>query len=248
MQAKTIDEVILILDKIVEDCKLNNNPLGYFAVLYRKVTVRVKEGILMNRFENNTQMEMLDVNFANRYFEAYFGYKSSKQITNSWKVAFDSSKKSYLVMQYLFQGINAHINLDLGIATIKTIEERDVSVIKNDFYAINELLSEMVDGVKKNIGEISPLFKIVMPLAKKWDDKLAQFSIELARDGAWEFAQQLKSTSDVEKLIANRDNKISLLGAALVAPSRVLGWMVKTVLLFESGSVRKNIELLEQAI
>lgn len=249
MQAKTIDEVISILNQIVEECKSQNNPLGYFAILYRQVTINVRDGILNNRFENNTRMEKLDVYFANRYFEAFFDYKEHKKITKSWHVAFVSAQEPHIVLQYLLQGINAHINLDLGIATIKTIEREDLEGIKKDFYAINSLLSDMVDEVKQKIGGISPIFKLLMPLAKKWDDKIVQFSIETARDGAWEFAQQLHGdTLNFEKNIKERDLSIYNLGLKLVSPVRTLQWVLNTIRFFETGTVRKKMEVLEAKI
>ena len=52
MQAKTIDEVITFLDEIIEKSKNENSPIGYFASLYRKVTIRVKDGIHNGEFEN----------------------------------------------------------------------------------------------------------------------------------------------------------------------------------------------------
>jgi hypothetical protein len=167
MECKTIDEVIYTLDNIVEDCKINNCPLGFFAVLYRKVTINVKGGILNNRFEDNIRMEKLDVFFANRYFKAYFDFKTNQVISKSWKIAFEAkNKNNHLVLQHLLLGINAHINLDLGIAAVNAVENQLLEGIRNDFNHINHLLSEMTEGVKKNMGILSPVFGILMPLAK----------------------------------------------------------------------------------
>jgi hypothetical protein len=247
MECKTIDEVVLTLDKIVEDCKTNNCPLGFFAVLYRKVTLKVKEGIHNNRFEDNIRMEKLDVFFANRYIKAYFDYKDNKVISKSWKVPFDAKNKdSYIVLQHLLMGINVHINLDLGIATINTIDTSPLDGIKNDFNHINNLLSDMTDEVKKNMGSISPVFGILMPLAKKWDDKLIQFSITTARDGAWEFAKCLNADKDNnEKIISERDQIIGKLGTNLINPVKTLQWILNTIRFFESKSISSKIEILE---
>ncbi len=70
MWAKTIDEVIQQLEKIVGWARDNQGRLGYFAALYRKVTVKVKEGIADGFFKDAMRMERLDVIFANRYLEA----------------------------------------------------------------------------------------------------------------------------------------------------------------------------------
>ena len=247
MQANTITEVIHILDAIVEECKTDNNPLGYFAVLYRKVTINVREGILNNRFEDNARMEKLDVHFANRYFKAYFDYKNNTAISKSWKMSFKAAAKNHMVLQHLLTGINAHINLDLSIATIDTIENNPLESIKGDFNHINALLSEMTEEVKQNMGIVSPIFKFLMPLAKQWDDKIIQFSIQTARDGAWTFANDLNATP-LEKrkaLIAERDIIIENLGFKLLNPVRTLQWILNIILFFESGTVKSKIEALE---
>ncbi|MGH2666988.1 DUF5995 family protein [Flavobacterium sp.] len=250
MECKTIDEVIITLDQIVEDCKVNNCSLGFFAVLYRKVTLSVKEGIHYNRFEDNVRMEKLDVFFANRYCKAYFDYKNNKTISKSWKVAFDAKEKEHhIVLQHLLLGINAHINLDLGIATINTIGDFPLDGIKNDFNHINDVLSDLTEEAKRNMGSISPVFRVLMPLAKQWDDKLIQFSIATARKGAWDFAGQLNSDkNNDQKIITERDYAIWKLGIALISPVRTLQWILNTIRFFESKSVKLKIEILENKI
>ncbi|SHI64231.1 DUF5995 family protein [Flavobacterium terrae] len=249
MQANNITEVIKILDIIVEECKITNSPLGYFAVLYRKVTINVKDGIINNRFEDNNRMEKLDVLFANRYFKAYFDYKKNKTISKCWRISFKAIEKNHLVLQHLLTGINAHINLDLSIATVETVDNLPIQSIKKDFDQINQLLSDMVDEVKQNMGAISPIFKLLMPLAKQWDDKLIQFSIETARDGAWLFATDLSQNLDKrEELFIQRDLIIENLGFKLLNPKKTLQWLLNVILFFESGSVKSKIETLEKKI
>ena len=112
--ATTIDEVIVILDTIISTSEKNQDPLGYFAVLYRKVTLKVKEGIAEGFFDDNPRMERFDVVFANRYIEAYMAYQNKEAITHSWERAFALSKKYWpIVLQHLLIGMNAHINLCL---------------------------------------------------------------------------------------------------------------------------------------
>ncbi|NIR65754.1 MAG: hypothetical protein GWN00_24945 [Aliifodinibius sp.] len=90
--------------------------MGYFAALYRKVTIRVKE-----EFEDPERMERLDVLFANRYLEAFEQYHTRKETTVSWKLAFDTCKRwRPIVLQHLLLGMNTHIRLDLGVAAAET--------------------------------------------------------------------------------------------------------------------------------
>ncbi len=85
---KTIDDVLLRLDQIVDECKSRQSRIGYFAVLYRHVTRRIKEGIVAGEFEDNPRMEVLDRLFAKRFVDAYDQWKSGQHCSESWRLAF----------------------------------------------------------------------------------------------------------------------------------------------------------------
>ena len=78
MPARTIDEVIEHLDDVIALARSEKSRLGYFAVLYRNVTIKVKEGILAGSFEDGARMERLDVAFANRYLDALKRYRQGE--------------------------------------------------------------------------------------------------------------------------------------------------------------------------
>ncbi|MCR9082001.1 MAG: DUF5995 family protein, partial [Cyclobacteriaceae bacterium] len=59
-----IEEVLEKLDQIISQCRSKQSRIGYFAILYRQVTRRVRDGILAGEFEDNPRMEILDVLFA----------------------------------------------------------------------------------------------------------------------------------------------------------------------------------------
>ncbi|SHN43353.1 hypothetical protein SAMN05216311_115222 [Chitinophaga sp. CF418] len=103
MAADTINEVIQQPEEIINSVIDTGNRIGYFAALYHKVTVRVKEGILNNEFENGSCMEKPDVVFAKRYLEAVTQYKHERP-SGSWLTAFEGTKKvSVLVLQHLLR-------------------------------------------------------------------------------------------------------------------------------------------------
>nr|WP_299454970.1 DUF5995 family protein [uncultured Microscilla sp.] len=112
MKATTIDEVITQLDDIINISKQTKSPLGYFASLYQKVTIKVKEGIAQNFFEDGARMEKLDVIFANRYLAAYEAYNNGQQVTQSWQRAFAMASRYWpIVLQHLLMGMNAQLTL-----------------------------------------------------------------------------------------------------------------------------------------
>ncbi|SRX72481.1 DUF5995 family protein [Aequorivita antarctica] len=249
MAATTIDEVIAQLDQIIDAECSTKSCMAYFPILYRKVTVRIKEGILNNEFENNQRMEKLDVLFANRYIDAYECLGKNKPFTQSWKKAFEAVKNSnLLIMQHLLLGINAHINLDLGIAVAKTVgDDGDLMSFENDFNKINEILGSMITNVEAKIISVSPLFGLLDRFGKGREDKLVSFSINVARDGAWLFANQYHISPNKEEVLQSRDKIIGTLAEKLIyQKSWVLKYLVKTIHFFEKKDVSKVVVVLKQ--
>ena len=247
MQAKTIDEVISYLDEIIAKDTQRSSKLAYFAILYRKVTVAVKEAIEKKEFEDNARMEHLDVVFANRYLKAYSQFEAGESPSECWLVAFEAATWFWpIVLQHLLLGMNAHINLDLGIAAAETAPGNKIDSLKGDFYKINVILSNMVDGVQAGINKINPVVRFLDKIAGKLDERLVDFSIKIARDGAWEFAKEY-AAADVKNqkaLTAERDASIAWLGRDLRQPGVLLGSIVKFMRLFQWASVRKVIRVL----
>lgn len=245
MPINTIEEVLVELQRIIDYCKMNNNPCGYFAVLYYQVTKRVRLGIQQHEFDNNELMEKLDVVFAKRYIDAFWAYTQGQPLSACWRIAFDAGKNSSLiVLQHMIAGINAHINLDLGIAASDTMGNEPLEGIRNLFFQMNHVLADMVDEQKAKMANISSMFKWLMPLANKLDEKLVQFSITIARDGAWEFAKQYHGSAQRSNLVDMRDNNVSLLGTTLIKPGFRLTCLIKTIRFFETGSVAEKMQQL----
>lgn len=245
MAATTIDEVIAALDAIIAVEKQNTSSMVFFPVLYNKVTRRIKAGIEANEFDDNPRMEKLDVLFANRYIEAYHQYKAGKQPTQSWSHAFKISEA--LIMQHLLLGINAHINLDLGIAAAQTTGDDALADFEQDFNTINEVLASMVADVKAAMGKVSPLFKLLELIGKGKEDKLVSFSINLARDGAWLFANEYAAAVQKDDVVNDRDQVIATLAKKIMNPkSKMLQIVAKVVRFFEVKDIKRVAETLEQ--
>lgn len=244
-----IEDVIRKMDTIVEQCKDQNSRAGYFAVLYRHVTIRVKEEIEKDSFDDNKRMEVFDSNFAQRFFDAFDSYSEERPVTKSWNVAFDASgSDEYLVMQQMLLGINAHINLDLGIAAAETMEGKNLDDLYYDYIKINGILASLVDGVKSNISQVSPLFGFLMKLTNGKDEMLVNFSIVVARDGAWKFANEYSKSTDRKQSILSRDAKISRLGRRIIDTGKWLSFLINIIRWGEKRTVRQNIEILEQVV
>src|SRR5262245_7464543 len=138
---ESIDEVVDRLTSIIRWASDNNSRLGYFPALYRKVTIAVRDGIRRGVYDDAQRMERFDVAFANRYLDAFAAFRSGASLSSSWRLAFDSAADFWpIVLQHLLLGMNAHINLDLGIAAAATMRGHDLESIHADFDRINIVL------------------------------------------------------------------------------------------------------------
>jgi len=241
----TIDDVLKALDLIILESKENESPLGYFAALYRKVTQKVKEGIADGFFEDGPRMERLDVIFASRYIDAYDEYKSDEIPTISWVRAFDLSNKYWpIVLQHLLIGMNAHINLDLGIAAAEVMKGQNIENLKGDFDKINQVLASLVADVENDLSEIWPTLTKILKWTGKFDTLLINFSMELARDGAWKFAKEFANTPSDEQseFIKTRDQSVADIGYLVSNPGWIASSIFKIIRLGEKGSIADKIQ------
>lgn len=239
MSAQTIDEIILRLEEIIQHAITTDNRAGFFAALYHKVTCRVKEGIALGEFQDGPRMEQLDVLFANRYITAYDEWTKGNKtdVSSSWQVAFQQlEKRSVLVLQHLLLGMNAHINLDLGIAVVATAKLYNIPMqqIHQDFNSINTILAALSYEVINELNRISPLLSLLGKHSGN-SSLLIQFALSNARDGAWCFAEDLHSRVDAEydKLLLSRDQVIHQLGGSIVTTKGFIKITVFFIRLFE---------------
>lgn len=247
-EAKTIDEVIAQLTDIIDWANQNNSPLGYFPALYRRVTILVKEKIAENHFDDNPRMERLDVIFANRYIKAFHDYQAGKPLTNSWKVAFDASKDYWpIVLQHLLLGMNAHINLDLGIASAQVCPGNEIDSLKDDFNKINALLASLVRKVQDQLTEVWPMLKLLDWIAGNKEEVVINFGIDIARMQAWQVAKTFAKTPQAQwpDEIHALDEQIAKIAQKIYQPpGKLLNIVTGVIRLGERGNVRRKIEIL----
>jgi hypothetical protein len=249
MPYTTIDQVLAQLENIIAESKKTGDRVGYFAALYYKVTAKVKEGIAKNEFENGPRMERLDVLFASRYLDALQQWRKSQPVTESWKVAFEATRRSsLLVLQQLLLGVNAHINLDLGIAAVETVGQGTIQDIQKDFDAINTIITSLTYEVIHEITQVSPLLSLLGLHANNTNSLLIQFSIGNARDGAWCFAEELsqKRAQEYSDCISARDKDIAQLARALTKSTGFIRFTLWLVHVVEWHDPRKIIRVLHK--
>jgi hypothetical protein len=249
MPCQTISEVIIQLEKAVQESIVKQDCNGYFAALYRKVTVAVADKIKLGYFDDNGRMEKLDVVFANRYLDAYQQYRSAKPCTQSWQLAFDAAKQwKPMVIHHLTAGMNAHIGLDLGIAAATVAPGHSINSIKADFDKINIILNGLMEEVKQDLFAMWPMSKRIAQMRLGvLENEIGAFSMTVARDAAWQVAlayAPLVKEDEKREFIKNRDNKVALFGKKILYPGTIIGSLFLGLRLFETGSIAFKIKKL----
>lgn len=251
MAVNTIDDVIKELEAIVAHAESAGSTSGYFAALYLKVTRKVKEGIETGFFDDGPRMEKLDVVFAKRYLDALHHFKAGNNVSESWNAAFKEVENDRLiVLQHLLLGMNAHINLDLGIAAAEISQGKNLNDLQNDFNRINDILSSLTHQVQASLTKIWPPLKWLLSRTGNTDRILADFSMKLARDGAWKFAGNYYTTAENEKpaLLAVRDKIVAQKADLVTTPGKWANFLLRIVRLTERGTVSEKIKMISAVV
>jgi len=245
--AQSIDEVVAALDDIIDRSIASSSRLGYFAALYRKVTVQVGRRAAEGFFADRSRMERLDVIFANRYLDAYAQFSRGDEPTGAWRYTFDvADQRRPIVLQHLLLGMNAHINLDLGIAAAQTVPASALPSLRDDFNRINEILGSLVGEIQRELAEVWIALRLLNRYLGSVEEALINFSMEVARDEAWALAEQLAPLSQVERdrRIVEKDRDVRELARVIRHPGAMLGAVTTIVRWGERGSVPRIIEIL----
>ncbi|MCD0454017.1 DUF5995 family protein [Chryseobacterium sp. LC2016-27] len=246
---KTIEEVLKKLDEIILWSKANQSPVGYFACTYRIMTAQVLKGIQKKKFEDNPRMTLLDIAFATRYLSAWENYSKGKKCTNSWYLAFEAAKnKDVLILQHIFLGMNAHINLDLGISAASIMPYRKIDPLKKDFENINSVIASINQNVQDSLNKICYPIDLIDKLSNGRDNAVLDFAISKARDTSWATAVISSNTPIFfkESVINIVDYAAAKVASQILSPKLLSPTLAKELKKCESNDVVKNIEILEK--
>jgi Family of unknown function (DUF5995) len=244
----TIADVLDALDAVIARALDQGSRIGYFAVIYRKVTARVAEGIAGGFFDDGERMARFDIAFADRYLAAVGAFERGEAVIRSWELAFRAAAEARpIILQHLLLGISAHINLDLGIAAAATAPGAALADLRGDFDRINEILASLIADIEHDLVEVSPWIGLLDRIGGRHDEEVVRFSIEVARTEAWRFAREL-APLDREHWagpIRARDARVAHLARAILQP----GWLAAGLLVIrarEHNDVRHIIEVLNR--
>ncbi len=245
-----IDDVLGEIQAIVQWSIDKKSPLGYFAALYLGVTRDIRQAIVDNKFQDGERMVRFDVQFAHHYFDAVNAHRDGKESPpQAWQVAFADHGTPLIVVQHLMTAMNAHIDVDLGVATEEIgRQSNSMEDIHRDFIAVNKILSLRVGAVLTDLEEISPVLHQYRKWLRNADTGFVTAALTEFRNNAWKFACRLAAQPDGGRaaMIRDRDADCAVLGRWYVDPVPFSD-VVDAVGAQEERDVVRNIEVLSGA-
>jgi len=240
----TIDGVIDCLQSIVDDCTRRESRLGYFAALYKRMTMAIRDGMRTGKFQDNARIERLDVEFATRYLVTRDQYFAGELHGQSWLQAYAATTSDqYTVLQQLLIGINPHIMIDLGVAAARTCPGDQLAGLQQDFNTVNAIILSLFPVIDAELDDLSPFDSFIdhNVFLKFLKDKSIDVSIDLGRRSSWDFATRLAYLDLPAQsfAIGKRDLEAIALGECILKDP-----MAAIARKRESRDIRRNIQVL----
>ncbi|MBU2665287.1 hypothetical protein KOI35_17420 [Actinoplanes bogorensis] len=206
----------------------STNRVAAFNSLYLKITRRVDHAIRTGVNEPDF-LELLDVEFAKRYFDALNRWNDDDEETpDVWEVLFKragDTRMSRLTAAML--GVNAHINHDLALALIGTWNETGAPLddgIHPDYLLVNEIFFEEIPPLRRGFSTKwqLELDEFVGPL----DDWSQRVLVTVTRARAWDQARDLwllrNDADDFEQARHSMDRAASLVAEWAIVGDRLI--------------------------
>ncbi|MFN2496302.1 MAG: DUF5995 family protein [Pseudonocardiaceae bacterium] len=192
----TVPEVITKLDTILELAKTSPqreaDGIACFTTLYRTITANVLRWLEEGKFEDSEYLTTLDLEFAERYFQALRSFAFDRPATpRAWRVLLDNHSDTRISrLHFAVAGVNAHINFDLALAVVSTCARLGVDfgegAQRKDYLGVNQIFAANTFQLREQFeAEEDP--ELVDAVEKLFDD----FAIVASREVAWQDAERL---------------------------------------------------------
>ncbi len=248
---ESIDSVAESVRSIVSTSMERKSAAGYFAALYLGVTRVVRSGVENSLFTTPDRLVDLTCAFAQRYIDAWHAHDAGGRPSTSWEVAFRAAGEwRPTVLQHLLLGMNAHINLDLGIASAQVAAGDAIGELRSDFDQINNVLAGLIHTIQGELNRISPFYRFVDDVGGSVDRAIINFSIARARAEAWKLATILAAANPAAaaRRIAEQDRVVGVLGATILHPGAVTSTGLFAVRITEKRNPAAIIDILSGAV
>jgi hypothetical protein len=223
----TLDDVVSGLAALERELLAQADRRSIFVTLYLVVSREMRDRVARRAFLDPDWVHRYAVTFANFYrtaLEAYDGGRAA-EIPRAWRVCFDAAAAGTgLVLQDLLLGVNAHVNHDLPLALERVSIDPDRGRRRGDHDAVNAVLASVTERATSRLSALyAPGLAGLDDCAGELDEMISQFSLDVARDHAWESAVALANARDrLERELTTRfvSSRAALIARLLLTPSR----------------------------
>lgn len=229
-EPQTVAAVVRTLAAVQAVCA-DGDGLKWFNGLYLQVTqaVQARAGVQQGgsgAFADAAWIAALDVKFANYYFAALRNSLSGTATPGCWQAVFAVRNQPAIArIQFAMAGMNAHINRDLPQAVVATCKATGFrpdhgTPQYDDFTAINATLDGLIDTARRELRV--RLLGDALPPVSHLEDTLAAWSVQAARESAWNNAELIWNLAGVPPVSATfldtLDGLTTVAGKALLVP------------------------------
>lgn len=247
-EIKTIDDVLSELELIIEETIWDDNVVGIFGYIYHRTTEKIKEANDAGRFEDQARMELMDVEFAKLFIQQYRLFKAGQPLSSlTWQQAFFHQEKRITNIQHAILGMNAHINVDLGVAAAMICPGDKIHELEEDFMEVNLVLMELVKELQVRLARVSKFMFLLDWVGGRKDQIIIGWSIKKARHEAWRFAKKIAFLEGAayDDALLNKDQEISELSMMVANPPGMwLNLALSVIRFFEVKDVGRVIQAL----
>jgi hypothetical protein len=226
MNYQTLDDVVRGLAAWEARFRDQQDRRCIFLTLYGIVSAEMRDRVQRRAFADPDWVHRYAVAFANLYRHALEEYEAGRRanVPKAWRLCFDAAKQGRgLVLQDMFLGVNAHVNNDLPFALTAVSIEPDREARHRDHAAVNEVLGSVTERATARLAALyAPGLTAMDDCAGQLDEMLSLFSLQVARDSAWESALSLANARNAaERVLASTliGSRAAVLARLLLAPS-----------------------------
>ena len=202
LRAGPVSSVVEVIDRLTEirACTAKVAAacgIAEFSELYLTITQGIRDHIdQRDFFADNTYLDRLDVAFGNRYFDALRAWAGGQPTPRAWQVLFEVPNDGEVTaIQLAGAGVNAHINIDLAVATVDTGRAMgdahlDTGTRRQDYAKVNDIFAERMDELLRNVLA-ARAERGLDPEGLSALGRLMTRIVATARHFAWEDAKEL---------------------------------------------------------
>ncbi len=248
--------MVATTNTITEWAVENSSRLGYFAALYKRITIAVGTAVEDGAFEDGPRMDRLDAAFASavlrcaqRLLPPRPVLEAHPVVAGHVRVGSTSPRRSWC--STCSPGSPPTSCWTSASRCRVWSGANKLPSLHKDFDTINAVLASQIGGVVNDINELSPALADIYAVLQQHQIFVLNEAIRSLRDSAWRFATVLALEPGFARpaTIWARDLQVSRQAQAVFDPPSLIGAFdlaIKEIAARESRDVAHNVRVLDE--